>query len=103
MLSYRCVYFDKGIQSWTAGGVCSVKNSLMLGFDKHVDCACKHMSLYAVKSDVKNANYIGYPFWFHVSCFITIVSLPNISISYVTSQLQIFLRYRYFVGFHTVR
>lgn len=74
---FRCVYFDEAqTQQWTTGdGRCSVSNTLTLSVDSYVDCACNHMSHYAVISMVKNPELVGYPIWFHISCFICMVSL----------------------------
>ena len=74
------MYFDEVIQQWTSQtqygrSVCSVKNNLALALDNYVDCGCHHLSLYAVKSDLRNPDMIGYPIWFHISCFICMVSL----------------------------
>ena len=72
----ECVYYDEDLLEWTAGkDVCSVNNNLNLALDDFVDCSCKHMSHYAVVSQVRNMEHIGYPIWFHVSCFICIVGV----------------------------
>ena len=73
---FRCVYFEETTEQWTTGqDVCSVENNLGLALDDYVDCACRHMSLYAVRTDVNNPDLIGYPVWFHISCFICMVSI----------------------------
>lgn len=73
-LHCRCRYFDENIEQWTSGNdVCSVTNNLALSIDPYVDCECKHMSLYAVESNVVKPELVGYPLWFHISCFISMV------------------------------
>ena len=68
----RCVYFNEDNHQWTSGpDICTVGNDLTLGVDDFVDCSCKHMSVYAVR--VSSVNPI-YPIWFHISCFICLVS-----------------------------
>jgi len=68
----RCVRYDKG---WTNDG-CQVVNNLLLGVDRHVDCACQHVAAgYAVLVETpRPPSTVGYTIWFHVSCFICIVS-----------------------------
>ncbi|KAI0227314.1 Adhesion G-protein coupled receptor V1 [Lamellibrachia satsuma] len=72
----ECVYFDEDNQQWTSGdNVCTVINNLGLAMDNYVDCSCRHMSNYAVWSKVKHPELIGYPVWFHISCFICMVAM----------------------------
>ena len=73
-LSTRCVYFDEDDEEWTAGlDVCSIVNNLALAVDNYVECACTHMSHYAVRTKIKRPDLIGYPIWFQVSCFVCMV------------------------------
>jgi len=68
----RCVRYDKG---WTSDG-CHVVNNLLLGVDRHVDCSCQRTAAaYAVLVELpRPPDTVGYTIWFHVSCFLCIVS-----------------------------
>ena len=70
----KCVYFDEDAGDWT-NDLCDVTNDLDLALDDHVTCSCKHMSNYAVLSELRDPNKIGYPVWFHVSVFICLACL----------------------------
>lgn len=71
----RCVYFEMGLEQWVAlPDVCEVTNNLDLAIDDYVDCSCKHLTMYAVKSKPSDAGIIGYPIWFFIACFFCMVS-----------------------------
>ena len=70
------MYFQEKEERWSSGtDICTVINNLALGLDTYVECECKHMSSYAVRSNVRDSSMVGYPVWFHISCFICMVSL----------------------------
>ena len=75
MFHDRCVYFETSLEQWVSpSGVCSVENNLNMATDDFVDCACSHMTSYAVVAEVYGAGIIGYTIWFYIACFICMVS-----------------------------
>lgn len=74
----RCVYYDELLPGWTSGsnGECRIVNNLLLGIDRSVECTCDHVAIaYAILIDVnRSPSTVGYPIWFHVSCFVKMVS-----------------------------
>ncbi|CAH1797156.1 unnamed protein product [Owenia fusiformis] len=85
----QCVYFNEPSEQWSGvADVCVVKNNLDLAIDNFVDCECKHMSSYAVRADVKDPNLVGYPIWFHISCFICMAGLLSAILSHHICAMQ---------------
>ena len=78
MCHYRCVYFETSLEQWVSpSGVCSVENNLNMATDDFVDCACSHMTGYAVIAQVYDSGIIGYTIWFYIACFICMVSTDS--------------------------
>jgi hypothetical protein len=50
-----------------------IENNLNMGTDDFVDCACSHMTSYAVIAEVYDAGIVGYTVWFFAACFICMV------------------------------
>ncbi len=88
----RCVYYDEELGEWSDGNnICSVDNNLALALDDYVDCSCKHMSHYAVVSEISNLEHIGYPVWFHAACFVCIVGmLLAVLLHHICSRFAMF-------------
>ena len=70
------MYFDESTDRWVSpADVCRVENNLNLGTDAFVDCACSHMTSYAVVAQVYDPGIIGYTVWFYIACVICMVRM----------------------------